>query len=55
MTSPKYLKEGTILVPKPEWVSRYKKWTKYIVTKEDERQHGILGCNWMVKTPIIEN
>ena len=51
MSRPEYLKAGTILVPKPEWLTKYKKmdWPEYVVTKEDEKQHGTIGDNWMIK------
>lgn len=55
----KTLKAGTVLVPKPEHFERIKTClgkTKYIVTKENEKQNAIIGDSWMVlKTKEDEN
>ena len=46
----KFLKEGTILVPKPEYLDFYKKvkLLQYVVTKEDEIKNATIGDRWMI-------
>ncbi len=48
MKTTKYLKAGTVLVPKPDCKYPYKI-REYIVTKEDEAGNATIGDNWKVK------
>ena len=49
-TVDRFLKAGTILIPKPEWKEYYDriKWYQHEVTEEDEKQHATIGDNWMI-------
>ena len=51
----KYLKAGTVLVPKPEYKEQYDKsnWFEHIVTKEEEEKKATIGERWMIK-PLIQ-
>lgn len=46
-----WLRAGTVLVPKPEYVEYYLKAGKkeYVVTEEDEKGGATLGQRWMIK------
>lgn len=52
-----FLKAGTVLIPKPEWVEFYRgmKWPQYVVTSEDEKQNATIGERWMIKTENMSN
>lgn len=49
--SSKFLRAGTILIPKPEWIEYYKQagMFEYVVTEQDEKNNGTIGNNWMIK------
>lgn len=51
MSDEKYLRAGTVLVPKPEWLEFYKKinWTTHTVTEKEEKQNATIGDRWMIK------
>ena len=48
MKESKYLKAGTVLIPKPECTYPYKI-REYIVTEYDAANHATIGDNWKVK------
>jgi len=47
----KYLKAGTVLVPKPEHKEMYDKanWNEHVVTEDEEKDNATIGDNWMIK------
>lgn len=48
MTDPKFLKAGTVLIPKPDCKYPYP-FREYVVTEEDEKKFATIGDKWMIK------
>ena len=46
----RYLKEGTVLTPRPEYKKFYDSlgWKFHIVTKEEELQNATIGERWII-------